>query len=189
MTVMAPKNKWELADMMRFAVRLEAPVAVRYPRGTAFDGFKEQRDPVIYGKSEAVYEEEDIAILSVGHMFETAVKVRDKLKETGYNCSLINARFVKPIDEKMILELAKDHHLIVTIEENVMSGGYGEKVMEFVEKKSLDVKVLNLALPDDYIEHGSVDVLRKEVMLDANSISTRIMIEYIAEETRRGHRE
>lgn len=189
MTVMTPKNKWELADMIRFAVRMEAPVAVRYPRGTAFDGYKEQREPIAYGKSEAVYEEADIAILSVGHMFETAAAVRAKLKETGYNCSLINARFVKPIDENMILELVKDHHLLVTIEENVRTGGYGEKVLELVEKKSLDVKVLNLALPDDYIEHGSVDVLRKEVMLDAASATTRIIVEYIAEETRRGHRE
>ena len=186
MTVLSPKNKWELADMMRFAVRLQAPVAVRYPRGTAYDGYQEFRAPVEYGKSEPIYEEEDIAILSVGHMFETAVQVRDRVKETGYNCSLINMRFVKPIDEAMLMELAKDHRLFVTIEENVCRGGFGEKVTQFVSGKALDVEVLNLALPDDYIEHGSVDALRREVMMDAESMTTRIVTAYIAEETRRG---
>ena len=180
MTVMSPKNKWELADMIRFAVRLEAPAAVRYPRGTAYDGFKEYRKPIVYGESESVFEEEDIALLSVGHMFETAVKVRERLKETGYGCSLVNARFVKPIDEKAIEALAEEHKLLVTIEENVLSGGYGEKVLEYVRRKKLDVKVMCIALPDDYIEHGSVDVLRKEVMLDPKSIATRIITEHIS---------
>ena len=116
MTVLSPKNKWELADMVRFAVRLGAPAAVRYPRGSAFDGFREYRAPVEYGKSEPIYEEEDIAILSVGHMFEQAVQVRKRLKEIGYNCTLINARFVKPIDEEMLRKLTGEHRLIVTLE-------------------------------------------------------------------------
>lgn len=180
MTVMSPKNKWELADMIRFAVRLEAPVAVRYPRGAAYDGFKDCRKPIIYGESEAIFEEEGIALLSVGHMFETSVKVRERLKETGYGCSLVNARFIKPIDEKAIEALAKEHKLLVTIEENVLNGGFGEKVLEYVRRKNLNIKVLCIALPDDYIEHGSVDVLRKEVMMDAQSIATRIITEYIS---------
>lgn len=181
MTVMSPKNKWELADMIRFAVGLGAPAAVRYPRGSAYDGFKEYRKPIVYGESEAVFEEEDIALISVGHMFETAVKVREKLKETGYSCSLINARFVKPIDEAMIELAAKEHRLLVTIEENVCSGGYGETVLEYIHRKRLDVRILPIALPDDYIEHGSVDVLRREVMLDADSIVTRIITDYISQ--------
>lgn len=182
MTVMSPKNKWELADMIRFSVRLEAPSAVRYPRGCAYDGFREYRAPIVYGRSEAIYEEEDIAILSVGHMFETAVKVRNILKETGYSCSLVNARFVKPLDETMLEKLAKEHHLIVTIEENVACGGYGEKVLEFINRKKLHVNVLNLTLPDDYIEHGSVDVLRREVMMDARSMATKIITAYISKD-------
>ena len=185
MTVMSPKNKWELADMIRFAVRLGAPAAVRYPRGTAYDGFKDFRQPIEYGKSEAVYEEKDIAILSVGHMFETAVKVREMVKKTGYSCSLINARFVKPIDEQMLDELAEDHRLLVTIEENILCGGYGEKVMEYVNRKDLGVDVINMTLPDDYVEHGSVDRLRKEVMLDPESITQKIITAYVAENSRR----
>jgi len=180
MTVMSPKNKWELADMLRFAVRLGSPAAIRYPRGTAYDGFKEFRQPVEYAKSEVIFDEEDIALLTVGHMFETGVKVREKLREIGYRCTLVNARFVKPIDEKMLLFLAEEHRLVVTLEENVPSGGFGEKVREIAEKKCLPYRVLNLALPDDYIEHGSVDALRREVMLDADSVTTRIVTEYLA---------
>lgn len=188
MTVMSPKNKWELADMIRFAVHLNAPVSVRYPRGTAYDGFAKYRAPIVYGKSELIYEEEDIAILSIGHMFETAVKVRRRLKDIGYNCTLVNARFAKPIDEDMVLELAKDHRLIVTMEENVKCGGFGEKILEFAERSALDIRVFSLALPDDYIEHGSVETLRREVMLDEESVCTKIVTEYIREESRRRQR-
>ena len=185
MTVLSPKNKWELADMVRFAVRLGAPAAVRYPRGSAFDGFREYRAPIEYGKSEPVYEEEDIAIISVGHMFEQAVQVRKHLKEIGYNCTLINARFVKPVDEEMLRKLTVEHRLIVTLEENIRRGGFGEFVTAYLAGLETDAEVLNLALPDDYIEHGSVDLLRSEVMLDIESCVARIITAYIAEESRR----
>lgn len=178
MTILSPKNKWEFADMIRFSVGFNGPIALRYPRGAAYDGFEEYRAPVIYGKSEVIYEEEDIAILSVGHMFEEAVKTRNAVKDTGYNCSLMNARFVKPIDEQMIDELAAKHKLLVTIEENVQSGGYGQRVLEYVTRNRLPIDVLILALPDDYIEHGSVDVLRKEVLLDADSMVKRIITKF-----------
>ena len=164
--------------MIRFAVDFDAPIALRYPRGSAYDGFEEYRAPILYGKSEMIYEESDIAIISVGHMFEEAVHTRELLKEEGFSCTLVNGRFVKPIDEEMIRKLAKSHKLIVTIEENVQSGGYGERVLEFVSRNSLDVTVLTLALPDDYIEHGSVDVLRREVKLDAVSMEKRIAEKY-----------
>nr|WP_076777491.1 1-deoxy-D-xylulose-5-phosphate synthase [Lachnoclostridium phocaeense] len=185
MTVMSPKNRWELADMLRFAVGYDGPVALRYPRGTAYDGCEEFRAPIQYGRSEVIYEEESIAIVSVGHMFEEALKTRRLIKETGYNCTLVNARFVKPVDEQMIEELAKNHSLIVTIEENILCGGFGERVTEYVSEYDLPVQVLNLALPDDYIEHGSVDVLRREVLLDAPSMTKRIVTEYILACTRK----
>ena len=178
MTVITPKNRWEFADMIRYAVDFGAPIALRYPRGSAYEGFESYRAPVEYGKSESIFEEKDIAILSVGHMFEEAVKTRELLKEAGYNCTLINARFVKPIDEQMIDRIAKEHKLIVTIEENVQTGGYGEHVLEYVSRNRLGIPVLTMALPDDYIEHGSVDVLRKEVSLDAKSMMERIVSEY-----------
>lgn len=175
MTVMAPKHKWELADMIRFAVSYNGPIAVRYPRGTAYDEYREYRAPIEYSRGERIYEEEDIAILAVGHMFETAARVREELKEIGYNVSLVNARFVKPIDEKILSELAKEHELFVTLEENVSSGGYGEKVKDYVMKQELDVKVLSITLLDEYVEHGNVDVLRKEVMLHPEAIVKKII--------------
>ena len=156
----------------------KGPVAIRYPRGTAYDGYREFRPSIEYGKSEAVFEEEDIALISVGHMFETAAKVRERLKAAGLNASLINARFVKPLDEERIAKLAEDHRLLVTIEENVGSGGFGERVLEFASRMDLDVRILNITLPDDYIEHGSVEMLRKEVMLDEESILKKILTVY-----------
>jgi len=171
-----------LADMLRFAMDFAGPVALRYPRGTAYEGFREYRAPIKYGCCEAIYEEDGIAILAVGHMFETAVSVRTELKEIGYNCSLINSRFVKPLDEKALEALAKDHKLIVTIEENVASGGFGERVAQYILRRQIEIQVLNITLPDEYVEHGSVDVLRREVMLDAQSIVKRVITAYAGSE-------
>jgi len=178
MTVMAPKHKWELADMLRFAIEHDGPIALRYPRGTAYDGFPEHRAPIEYGKSEIISEGKEIAILSVGHMFEEAVKVSENLKDLVFDHSLVNARFIKPIDEDMIDELVKEHKLIVTIEENVQTGGYGEKVLEYIARRGYDVKVLILALPDQYIEHGNIGVLRKETGIDSQSMTERIIKTY-----------
>ena len=180
MTVMAPKNKWELSDMMKFALTMDSPVSIRYPRGLAYSGLKEYRRPIELGKSEIIFEEEDIAIFAIGSMVKTGEEVRKVLKEKGYSCSLINARFVKPIDEDTIDLIAKDHRLIVTLEENVLAGGYGEKVNDYVMKNRLDVNVTMIGLPDDYIEHGNVDILKKETGIDADSIVNRIITDIIA---------
>ena len=179
MTVMSPKNKWEAEDMLRFAATFDAPIALRYPRGAASLECKEHRAPICYGESENIYEEDGIVLLSVGHMFDEALKVRKQLKEIGYNCSLVNARFVKPIDEKQLQELAKGHTLFVTIEENVATGGYGEKVEDFVMRQKLGIRVLNISLPDEYIEHGSIEMLRREVLIDAESIVKKIITAYV----------
>ncbi|MBR5579644.1 MAG: 1-deoxy-D-xylulose-5-phosphate synthase [Lachnospiraceae bacterium] len=175
MHVMAPKNKWELSDMMKFAVAFDGPIAVRYPRGEAYDGLEEYRQPVVYGKSEVIYQEHQIALLAVGSMVKTAVEVRNKLKILGYGCSLINARFIKPIDEEMIEAAGKKHELLVTMEENVASGGFGEKTRAYMSQNSMRNKLLNITLPDDYVEHGNVDILKKEVGIDADSIVQKIV--------------
>lgn len=179
MTIISPKNRWELADMLRYAIRYEAPIAIRYPRGTAYTGLEEYRKPITFQTSEIIYEEDGIAIFSVGHMMEVAEKVREKLKEIGYNCSLINSRFIKPIDEQILEEMVEEHTLFVTIEENVLSGGYGEKVQDYVMKQHLPVDVLKIGVPDEYVEHGNIDVLRKEIMLDEESIVKQIITQYI----------
>ena len=131
MTILAPKNKWELSDMIKYAVDFEAPIAVRYPRGEAYDGLKEFREPIVYGKGEWIYRESEILLFALGSMVKTAVTVRAALKEKGYSCSLVNARFAKPFDEELLLEAAKGHRLVVTMEENVINGGFGERITEF----------------------------------------------------------
>lgn len=179
MTIMAPKNKWELADMLEFALSYNHPIALRYPRGTAYDGLKEFRSPVSLGSSETIFEESETAILAVGSMVKTGEWLHSKLNEMGKKCSLYNARFVKPIDEKQISEIAKTHSKIVTLEENVASGGYGEKVREYLTQtdffKDKKNSFIPVALPDAYIEHGNVDLLKKEVGIDEDSILNRIL--------------
>ena len=179
MHIMAPKNKWELSDMLKYAVEFDGPIALRYPRGEAYDGLNEYRRPIEYGKSEVIYEEEDIALLAVGNMVKIAEQVRKNLKEIGYSCTLVNARFVKPIDTEVLDMLSADHKLLVTMEENVRSGGYGEKVMDYVVEQELPVKLLNISLPDEYVEHGNVALLYEEVGIDAQTVTKRIIEKYI----------
>ena len=179
MTIMAPKNKWELSDMMKFAVNYDRPIALRYPRGTAYDGLREYRHPIEYGKSEILFEESDIALLAVGNMVETALVLRERIKDIGYNCSLVNARFVKPLDEQMVREISADHKLLVTLEENVKSGGFGERVLDLVNGEHLNTSVLITALPDEYVEHGNVDILKRESGIDQETLFKKILSEYV----------
>ena len=174
MTVISPKNRWEMADMIRFAVDFPYPIAVRYPRGAAYEGLQQFRSPISYGKSELLYEEEKVAVLFVGHMAEIADQVRKELKEKGYGCSLVNARFVKPLDTQMLKKLSENHELFVTIEENVLTGGFGEQVLDYISKEGLRVRVKNFGISDDYVEHGNVDLLRREVGLDKETIVKQI---------------
>ena len=180
MHIMAPKNKWELSDMLKFAVDFEGPIALRYPRGEAFDGLEEYRAPIVYGKSEMIYEEQEIALVAVGSMVKTALAVRELLKQKGHKVSLVNARFVKPVDEGMLTHLAQSHLYIVTMEENVASGGFGERVREFLSDcPYAQAQVLSFAIPDAYVEHGNVEQLKKEIGLDAESIAEKIRAQIV----------
>ena len=170
MSVMAPKNRWELELMLQFAFSYDGPIAIRYPRGEAYRGLREFLAPVKYGVSEIIYEESETALLAVGSMVSTAEHIREKLKSTGKSCTLVNGRFVKPIDTDVIDHLAKSHHTIVTLEENILRGGYGERVTDYVHKHYPQIKVVNIALPDAYVEHGNVSVLRSELGIDSDSI-------------------
>ena len=177
MSVAAPKNLWELRAMLDFAMDYKAPFAIRYPRGTAYRGLKEFMQPIAYGKGEIIYEEENIALLAVGSMVSTGEHVRAKLKEEGVSCTLANARFVKPFDKELVDRLAKNHRLIVTMEENVLQGGFGLPVTAYIHEHYPQVKVLNIALPDAYVEHGNVSVLRKGLGIDSDSIIQRLKAE------------
>ena len=174
LTVMAPKNRWELSDMLRFAIRFDGPIAVRYPRGEAYDGLREFRAPIETGRSEVLYEESQIALFALGSMVSIAEKVRDVLKEQGYSVTLVNARFAATLDEACIRKLADTHELIVTMEENVASGGLGEHVAAFVCREQLPVQLLAVSVPDQFVEHGSVGELYELLGLDAASVAERI---------------
>lgn len=184
MTVMSPKNRWEFADMIRFAVDFQGTIALRYPRGTAYDGLQNFRAPIQYGKSEIIYEEQDIAVLAVGHMVETGEEVYTRLKEKGYRCSLVNVRFVKPFDKEMLEKMSRTHRLFVTIEEGLLDGGYGEKVANYIAETGCRTAVLKNGIEDEYVEHGNVELLRKEVHLDAESIVEKIIKLYTTLEER-----
>lgn len=177
MHVMAPKNKWELSDMLKFALNLNAPVALRYPRGEAYAGLQEYRAPIEIGRAEAIYLESEICLLAIGSMVKTAEEVRRCLHEAGFECSLINGRFVKPIDKNAVEYAAKHHKLVVTMEENVASGGYGDQVRAYSDSLQADCRLIQIAIPDEYVEHGNVDLLKKEIGIDAESITNVILAE------------
>ena len=171
MSIMAPKNLWELQQELEFAVcHYDGPIAIRYPRGQAYRGLKEFAQPIEYGKGEMLYEGSRIALLAVGSMVSTAQHVREKLKDVGFDCTLANGRFIKPVDYELADRLAAAHELLVVLEENVLQGGYGLQVKAYVQERYPQVKVLNIALPDAYVEHGNVSVLREELGIDSDSV-------------------
>lgn len=178
MTVMAPKNLWELSDMMKFAVHFNGPIALRYPRGEAYTGLKDHRAPVRYGKAEVLEQGEKIALLAVGNMVKTAVQVRELLQEQGYQVTLVNMRFVKPFDMALVRELSGSHELLVTMEENVRNGGFGEQVASFVMEEGLPARVQIIALPNRFVHQGSVSSQMKETGIDADSVVGKILKVY-----------
>ena len=130
------------------------------------------------GKSEMLFEGSEIALLAVGSMVETGVQVYEKMKEEGMHPSLVNARFVKPLDTRMLDRLAKNHRLLVTMEENVKTGGFGSAVLAYMSEKHPQVQVKIISLPDQFIIHGSPELLKKTVGIDKDSIYTTIKEAY-----------
>lgn len=161
MTVMAPKNRLELMDMMEFANSFEGPIAIRYPRGNVSDIFSEFKNEIYYGKAERIYDGEGTAILTIGASIEEGAQVYELLKNRGENPTLINARFENPVDTELIKELEKKHEKLLTIEENIGAGGFGMNVLRAVNENRINLKVINASLPDDYIEHGGVAKLKE----------------------------
>lgn len=182
MSIMAPKNFLELQSMLEFGVKFDGPLAIRYPRGEAYRGLLEFTAPVEYGKSEMLYEEEGIALFALGSMVSTGEHVRDKLKSKGYSCTLVNARFVKPLDTEMVDRLCRNHRLIVTMEENVLRGGMGMCATRYIHEHYPGVRVIQIALPDAYVEHGNVSALREMLGIDSDSVIRRIFEEYLDKE-------
>jgi 1-deoxy-D-xylulose-5-phosphate synthase len=174
MTVCAPKNKYEFYDMLQFAYSYVGPIAIRYPRGEAYTGCRNKRQPIAYGKSECLFEGEQIALIAVGSMVKTALEIRERMSAEGMKITVINGRFVCPLDTEMLDGVCEKHQLIVTLEENVLKGGFGEAVSDYLLQKQSDAELLHIGVPDVYVEHGSVDQLKKTLRMDADAIIERI---------------
>lgn len=176
MTVMAPKNKWELSDMMKYAVsEHNGPIAIRYPRGEAYCGLKEHRAPIEYGKAEEIKPGSKVMLFALGSMVKKAEEVCEQLKAHGIDAGICNARFAKPLDESYLKNIKKQYDLIVTMEENVLTGGFGEQVQAFLYDNDYKCKVLKIAVPNEFVRHGSVTLLFKELHMDSESITERIL--------------
>ncbi|MBQ2238059.1 MAG: 1-deoxy-D-xylulose-5-phosphate synthase, partial [Lachnospiraceae bacterium] len=175
LTVLAPKNKLETKKMLDFAMEFQAPIVIKYPRGEASLVLEKQVDEVRYGKCEVIEQGREIAILSVGNMMDLAVEVTEILKENGIRPTLVNVRFIKPYDEELLMELTKQHSFIITIEESIHQGSFGQSVNSFYMEQGLKVKVLNFDLKNQFIEQGKVDELRKRHGLEKNQITKEIL--------------
>jgi len=175
MTVMAPKNRQELEDMLRFALALGRPAAIRYPRGAAYEGLADHRAPLELGKPEMICEEGGVLLYAVGSMVKTAEEVRRLLAARGVESSIANARFVRPLDEGFLREAPARYRMIVTMEENVRSGGFGEHVAAWYADQGVEVPLINISIPDRFVPHGAPDLLSRELGLDAESVAKRIL--------------
>lgn len=181
MTVIAPKNRYELTKAMEFAVEYDGPIAIKYSRGDAFYGLKDEMQPIEYGKSELLFKGSKVALVVVGNMVEVAYQAYNRLKEEGISITFVNARFLKPIDEEMLLSLATEHEVIITVEEGLYQGGFGQNVAAFYMKNHVqNVSVYNMAIEDRFVEHGAVKDLRKILGLDADAIVEKVK-SYIAD--------
>jgi len=170
MTVMAPKDFVELEDMLEFACKFDKPIAIRYPRGGEGNYKYSKHNKIVLGKSEVLKEGNDITIIGIGKMTERAIEVSELLEKDGLSVEVINARFAKPIDIKTITESSKKTGIIVTIEDNNISGGFGEGVKANIR----DCKVLSFGYPDKFIKHGNVSELEGKYGLDKDSIYKKI---------------
>jgi 1-deoxy-D-xylulose-5-phosphate synthase len=172
MVIMAPQDENELQHMIKTAVEYAGPVAVRYPRGTGVGVPMDQELKALeIGKAEALRDGSDLVILAVGNMVHPSLEAADRLKAEGISVAVVNARFVKPLDEELILQAARKTGRVVTVEEHALAGGFGSAVLECLESNGLaGIKTHRIGLPDAFIEHGTQKVLRRKYGLDAEGI-------------------
>ncbi len=175
LTVMAPKNGAELKKFLEFAFDHDGPVAIRYPRHKATHKLEDFDTPVEYGKSEIIREAADVTVFAVGRMVKVMDEIIERLgNEQGIKAGLINVRFVSPVDKDTVLAVAQRSKRIITCEENVKRGGYGEAVADILLESGFDGKFLNLALPDEFLSHGSPNDIRDHISFDPNGLYNRI---------------
>jgi 1-deoxy-D-xylulose-5-phosphate synthase len=172
MTVMAPKDEAELRNMLLTAVEHDSgPVALRYPRGAGTGVSISEKPHVLpIGRGEIIRDGDDVAIISIGTLALAAERAADTLALEGVSAAVINARFVKPLDEKLILQMARKAGAIVTIEEGVAAGGFGSAVLELLAREGVEIPVKVLAIPDHFFDHASQSSLRKQAGLTTDDI-------------------
>lgn len=174
-TVMAPVNGKELREMLLFALHhAKGPTAIKYSRGTAESLYEESFEEISFGKGQVLKEGKDVVLLSVGNMLSESVKAIQMLKEKGYDAGLVNPRFVKPLDGKLLDRLAKKYSCIVTVEEGILNGGFGSMVMQYLYSKGYCGKIRNIGIKDQFVEHGSISELRKMLKIDGENIARSV---------------
>lgn len=175
MVIMAPKDENELRNMLYTAVNYEGPAAVRYPRGEGIGvPLDEDFTELEIGRAEIVRDGGSIAILAVGTMVSAACKTAELLLKRGINCTVVNMRFIKPLDKECILQMADKMEAIVTMEENVLNGGFGSAVVELLADVGRSIQVLRFGIPDEFIEQGTQSELREQCGLTPEQMSEKI---------------
>jgi len=176
MTIMAPKDYEELRQMLRFAIDHKGPIAIRYPRGQEKEIGIKKCQPVEMGRAELIQKGNDITIVACGRMVHTAVKTAKELVKFGMTADVINARFVKPLDSKLILASAEKTKNVVTIEDNVVIGGIGDQILNEINEHNLSgIKVKKFGFPDKFVTHGTATQLDSLYKLDYQSITCEIL--------------
>ncbi|MEF9933778.1 MAG: 1-deoxy-D-xylulose-5-phosphate synthase [Clostridium sp.] len=176
LVIMAPKSISEFKSMLKFGFKYnDSPIAIRYPRGgDIFEGFKED-NLIEVGKWEKILEGSEVAIVATGKMVQHGYLAAKKLEEYGIKPTLINGKFIKPLDENMIEYIYKSHNIVFTIEDNVISGGFGEAIVKCVSDKDIYKKTITLGYPDEFIHHGSVNELYEDYGLNTEGIVSTIL--------------
>ena len=169
MVVMAPSNEQECLDMLTTGYQHKGPAAVRYPRGAGVGLELRQGKAIEIGKAVTVKKGQDVAFLNFGTLLPEVEEAA-----SAFNATVIDMRFVKPLDTNCVDELMKDHSVLVTVEENVVAGGAGSAVSEYVAQHKARPQVLNIGLPDEFIKHGSQSEVREEIGLDAKGIQSQV---------------
>lgn len=174
--IAAPKDGYELKTMIKYAFSQNSPIAIRYPRGTSNNLGMENNDGIYKEKAEVIEKGKDICIIAVGKMVEKALEVAKMLKEANIQSTVINARFIKPIDEDTIIQNIKDIDRIITLEDNVRAGGFGSQILDMLNRNAIKEKEVKIfAFPDEFIEHGETELLFKEHGLDAEGIYRQVI--------------
>lgn len=174
MTVMAPKDSKELELMMDLSLDMDTPVAIRYPRGNSYYLNIGEYTPIKLGSYEVLSQGKDIVILAIGSMVNHAIKAKEILLNDNINPTIVNARFLKPVDEKILKEMFSKHKTVITIEDNVITGGFGSRINKFIIDNKLNLNIVNMGLPEQYVPHGSADEIYDSIGLSPNKIAQKI---------------